>query len=155
MLIRKFIVCIYILISHFEIQGQQIDKAVAYAREILDPSQQQLPDTVTNALQDALHAWDAGQREVTQSCLYQALQNSGDLPRSAISVAVDTHGEPLTSREREVLRLIASGLSNEEIAAQLTVGVSTIKKHINHMFSKLGVDSRTRAIVRAKEMNLL
>ena len=54
----------------------------------------------------------------------------------------------------EVLRLLVSGASNQEIADQLFIGVSTVKKHINHIFGKLGVESRTQAIVRAHALNL-
>jgi ATP/maltotriose-dependent transcriptional regulator MalT len=63
--------------------------------------------------------------------------------------------DPLTKRELEVLQLIAAGLSNQEIAEQLVVAVSTVKKHINRMYSKLGVKRRTQAVARARELNLL
>jgi LuxR family maltose regulon positive regulatory protein len=63
--------------------------------------------------------------------------------------------EPLSEREREVLRLVAAGLSNQDIAARLIVGVSTVKKHINNIFGKLAVRSRTQALARARELNLL
>jgi ATP/maltotriose-dependent transcriptional regulator MalT len=63
--------------------------------------------------------------------------------------------DPLSERELEVLQLIAAGLSNDEIAQQLFVGMSTVKTHINHLYSKLSVTSRTQAIVRAAELNLL
>jgi LuxR family maltose regulon positive regulatory protein len=63
--------------------------------------------------------------------------------------------EPLSEREREVLALVAEGLSNQEIAARLVVGVSTVKKHINNIFGKLAVRSRTQALARARELNLL
>ncbi len=63
--------------------------------------------------------------------------------------------EPLSQREIEVLRLIANGLSNQEIAQQLVVGMSTVKTHINHIFSKLGAASRKQAIARAQELGLL
>jgi predicted ATPase/DNA-binding CsgD family transcriptional regulator len=63
--------------------------------------------------------------------------------------------DPLTKRELEVLRLIAAGLSNREIAERLFIGLSTVKKHINRMYSKLGVKRRTQAIIRARELNLL
>ena len=62
--------------------------------------------------------------------------------------------ELLSERELEVLRLLASGASNQEIAEQLFIGVSTVKKHVNHIFDKLSVESRTQAIVRARELNL-
>jgi LuxR family maltose regulon positive regulatory protein len=63
--------------------------------------------------------------------------------------------EPLSERELEVLRLIAAGLSNREIAAELVIAVGTVKRHINHIYGKLGVHSRTQALVRARELSLL
>jgi len=63
--------------------------------------------------------------------------------------------EPLSERELEILRLIADGRSNDEIAAQLYVALSTVKKHINHIYDKLGVTSRTQAVARARELGLL
>jgi len=63
--------------------------------------------------------------------------------------------EPFTARELEVLRLIADGLSNPEIAERLVVGVSTVKKHVNHIFSKLDAKSRAQAIIRARALDLL
>jgi LuxR family maltose regulon positive regulatory protein len=63
--------------------------------------------------------------------------------------------EPLSKREMEVLRLIAAGLSNSEIAARLVVAPSTIKTHINNLYGKLGVSRRTQALARAQELGLL
>lgn len=63
--------------------------------------------------------------------------------------------EPLSERELEVLRLVAAGLSNREIAEELVVAVSTVKSHANHIFGKLGVKSRTQAVAQAKELGLL
>jgi LuxR family maltose regulon positive regulatory protein len=63
--------------------------------------------------------------------------------------------EPLSSREQEVLQLIADGLSNGEIAARLFVTVGTVKTHVNHIFGKLDVTSRTQAIGRARALRLL
>jgi len=63
--------------------------------------------------------------------------------------------EPLTERELEVLRLIAGGLSNREIAQQLVVAVSTVKSHINHLYGKLEVKNRTQAVARGRTLGLL
>lgn len=63
--------------------------------------------------------------------------------------------EPLSERELEVLRLVASGLSNNEIAERLVVGVSTIKTHINHIYGKLDVATRTQAILQAQKIRLI
>lgn len=62
---------------------------------------------------------------------------------------------PLNEREIEVLRLIAEGLSNNEIAERLVIALSTVKWHINNLFGKLGVHSRTQAVAQAKELGLL
>jgi LuxR family maltose regulon positive regulatory protein len=63
--------------------------------------------------------------------------------------------EPLSERELEVLALIAAGKANQEIAAKLYVSTSTVKTHINRLYRKLGARSRTQAIARAKEVDLL
>ncbi|HEX2915778.1 MAG TPA: LuxR C-terminal-related transcriptional regulator [Chloroflexia bacterium] len=63
--------------------------------------------------------------------------------------------EKPSERELEVLRLIAAGLSNQEIAERLVISPNTIKAHINKIYGKLDVSSRTQAILRARELNLL
>jgi LuxR family maltose regulon positive regulatory protein len=63
--------------------------------------------------------------------------------------------EPLSERELEVLCLIVAGLSNPEIAEELVIAVSTVKSHVNHIYGKLGVESRTQAVARARELELL
>ena len=63
--------------------------------------------------------------------------------------------EPLTQREREVLRLLLEGASNREIARRLVLSVNTVKRHVYNLCGKLGVQSRTQAIIRARTLNLL
>ena len=63
--------------------------------------------------------------------------------------------DPLTKREMEILSLIATGLKNKEIAATLFISLNTVHYHTKNLYSKLGVNSRTQAITRAKELNLL
>src|SRR5712692_1622134 len=58
--------------------------------------------------------------------------------------------DPLSGRELEVLQLVAAGASNQEIARALVVAPGTVKLHVSHILSKLGVKSRTRAILRAR-----
>ena len=68
-------------------------------------------------------------------------------------------GRPSRQKQKvsslEVLALISAGRSNKEIAGELFHSMSTIKTHINRLYRKLGARSRTRAVVRAREMNLL
>ncbi|MFJ4173073.1 response regulator [Microbacterium sp. NPDC089696] len=61
----------------------------------------------------------------------------------------------LTPRELEVLRLVAAGRSNPEIARELFIGEATVKTHLIHVFEKLGVSDRTRAVTLALELGLL
>jgi LuxR family maltose regulon positive regulatory protein len=63
--------------------------------------------------------------------------------------------DPLTERELEVLRLLAEGLSNKEIATRLVVAPSTIKQHLKNVYGKLDVHSRTQAVARGRELELL
>jgi LuxR family maltose regulon positive regulatory protein len=63
--------------------------------------------------------------------------------------------EPLSPRELEVLRLIAQGLSNQEISERLFLVLGTVKGHTHKIFGKLGVQRRTEAIARARELGLM
>ncbi len=63
--------------------------------------------------------------------------------------------EPLTEREHEIVRLLAVGLTNAEIASQLYISVETVKKHAGNIYAKLGVRNRTEAVSRARAFDLL
>lgn len=63
--------------------------------------------------------------------------------------------EPLSGRELEVLRLLADGTSNREIAARLFIAEGTVKNHLTNILGKLGVRDRTQAALRARELDLL
>lgn len=63
--------------------------------------------------------------------------------------------EPLSEREQEVLRLLAVGLHNPEIARMLTVSENTVKAHVKHIYRKLGVNDRVQATNRARELGLV
>jgi LuxR family maltose regulon positive regulatory protein len=63
--------------------------------------------------------------------------------------------EPLSDRELEVLRLVAAGMANKEIAEQLFLAVGTVKRHVFNLYGKLGVTSRMSAVARARDLGLL
>ena len=61
--------------------------------------------------------------------------------------------DPLTSRELEVLQMLAAGKSNQAIAGELVVTLDTVKKHVSHLLGKLGAANRTEAVTRARELD--
>jgi LuxR family maltose regulon positive regulatory protein len=63
--------------------------------------------------------------------------------------------EPITGRELEVLRLLAAGASNKQIAEELVLVTGTVKAHLLNIYRKLDVHNRTQAVARARELNLL
>ncbi len=76
-------------------------------------------------------------------------------PRPQLGAAGDDTTETLTPRELEVLRLLAQGRSNQAIANELVVAVGTVKRHVNSLFGKLGVQSRLEAVARARALDLV
>jgi LuxR family maltose regulon positive regulatory protein len=90
-------------------------------------------------------------------------QREKEIDRALVALASQSHGlpisqplvEPLSARELEVLRLIANGKSNTEVARTLVIAISTVKTHTNSIFSKLQVSSRTQAIALARDLHLL
>jgi ATP/maltotriose-dependent transcriptional regulator MalT len=101
-------------------------------------------------------AREQGKQFDVEATISQLLTELSQLVQDApASSALPPLYDALTEREIEVLRLIAAGLSNYDIAVRLFVGVSTVKKHINHIFDKLDVKSRTQALLRARELRLL
>jgi LuxR family maltose regulon positive regulatory protein len=76
-------------------------------------------------------------------------------PGSRAAVAPPGMAEPLTGRELEVLRLLAAGSSNQEIARELFVALDTVKKHVTHVLGKLGAANRTEAAARARQLGLI
>jgi LuxR family maltose regulon positive regulatory protein len=63
--------------------------------------------------------------------------------------------EPLSAREREVLQLIAEGLTNQDVAARLYLSLHTVKVHARNIYAKLGVTSRTQAVAKGKALGIL
>jgi len=112
-----------------------------------------LKRTSPEDLTAAVHRVSAGEallspsvtRRVIDQMATRPLARSGDDPRLA----------ELTAREREVLELIARGLSNREIAAQLVVEETTVKTHVKRVLSKLGVRDRVHAVIVAYETGVV
>jgi DNA-binding NarL/FixJ family response regulator len=113
-----------------------------------------LKDTPSEKLIEAIHAAARGESFLEPSIAAKVLaefnrMSPGQAPSSP-SLA-----EPLSDRERQVLRLLASGASNREIAAALVIAEGTAKNHVTSILAKLGVRDRTQAALRARELGLL
>jgi LuxR family maltose regulon positive regulatory protein len=81
----------------------------------------------------------------------------GERPASELPLSASGAGvlvEPLTEREREVLRLLMEGASNREIAQRLVLSINTVKRHVYNICGKLGVQSRTQVLVKARALKL-
>ena len=102
-------------------------------------------DASAEEIEQAIRALAAGRTHLDptiQQRLVAAVLDSQPAPRA------HTHALPddLTPREAEVLKLIAAGLSNAEIAAALVVSAATVKTHVNHVFAKTGARDRAQAV---------
>jgi DNA-binding NarL/FixJ family response regulator len=93
----------------------------------------------------------AGGATVFQPAVTERLLRAG----SALRVAADAPREALTTREAEIVRLMAGGYSNREIAEALGTAEGTVKNHVSSILAKFGVRDRTRAVLRALEVGLL
>ncbi len=76
-------------------------------------------------------------------------------PTSISPLQIDPFLDPLSDRELEVLRLVADGASNRDIAKDLFLAVPTVKKHVSNIMSKLNAGSRTQAVAEARTLGLL
>jgi LuxR family maltose regulon positive regulatory protein len=82
-------------------------------------------------------------------------QADAEPPQKRAAAGPPGLAEPLTDRELEVLRLLAAGRSNQQIAHDLVVALDTVKKHVTHVLGKLSATNRTEAAARARELGLI
>lgn len=122
-----------------------------------------LKDSSKRQLLDAVQGVLSGDSPLNQELAMRLLQRLADEKRQNMEPLTEsikkrqeeTLVEPLTDREIEVLRLLALGKTNRQVAQELLVSLSTIKTHIQRVIIKLGVSDRTQAAVRAAELGLL
>jgi len=119
-----------------------------------------LKDTPSARLLDAIRAAARGETFLQPSVAAKVV---AEFTRLADQAPAQTSGqraaaalpEPLTERELEILRLVAGGASNKEIAGQLFLAEGTVKNHVTSLLGKLGVNGRMQAANRARELGLL
>ncbi|MBE2225657.1 MAG: response regulator transcription factor [Anaerolineae bacterium] len=105
-----------------------------------------LKDVSIDILGGAIRSAAAGQSVLSEQATQALIQKSGGQPKL---------GTDLSSREREVLALVAEGLNNTEIADQLVISPNTVRNHVSTCTSKLGASNRAQAAVLAMKNHLI
>jgi DNA-binding NarL/FixJ family response regulator len=111
-----------------------------------------LKRTAPEDLLAAIHTIAAGDSLLSPSVTSRVIERMAQQP--APDESIDIRLEELTRREREVLELVARGLSNGEIAAALVIEESTVKTHVKRVLAKLGARDRVQAVIFAYESGL-
>ena len=111
-----------------------------------------LKDVPLEELVDGIKQVAAGKTIVRPQITQRILEGVDDLKNEFMSF---DRPDPLTNRETEILRLMAGGFSNKEIANSIFVAEGTVKNHVSNILSKLGVRDRTRAVLKALELGLI
>lgn len=111
-------------------------------------------DATAEEIEEAIRALAAGRTHLDPQIQERLVAAVADQPHTAPTGTDAVLPDDLTPREAEVLKLIAAGMSNAEIAATLVVSDATVKTHINHVFAKTGARDRAQAVRYAYEHGL-
>jgi DNA-binding NarL/FixJ family response regulator len=114
-----------------------------------------LKDVSSARLVEAVHAAARGESVLQPSVAAKVVARFAQLPDTESAQRPQPLVVPLSDRELEVLRLLADGRSNREIAADLFLAEGTVKNHVTNVLSKLGARDRTQAALRARALGLL
>ena len=112
-----------------------------------------LKDAPTDKLYEAIRGAARGESMLQPSVAARLVAEFSRLSEQAPAWTQSLQ-DPLSPRELEVLRLLATGATNKEIAAKLVVAEGTVKNHVTNVFNKLGVNDRTSAAIKARELGL-
>jgi len=114
-----------------------------------------LKDVSAEKLFEAIRAANRGEVFLLPSITAKVLAEFSRLARRPAASQMDELIEPLSTRELEILRLVATGVSNKEIAENLVIAEGTVKNHLTSIFSKLDVKDRMQAVIRATDLGLI
>jgi DNA-binding NarL/FixJ family response regulator len=113
-----------------------------------------LKDVSSEKLFEAIRAADRGEYFMLPSITSKVMAEFSRLSRMA-PAPVEALAEPLSPRETEILRLVATGASNRDIAEMLVIAEGTVKNHLTNILGKLGVKDRMQAVIKAREFGLI
>jgi DNA-binding NarL/FixJ family response regulator len=113
-----------------------------------------LKDAPSEKLAEAIRVAARGETFLQPSVAAKVVAEFARLTRKTVEYS-NSFSEPLSEREVEILRLIASGGSNREIAEALFLAEGTVKNHVTNILGKLGVRDRTQAAIKAKDIGLV
>jgi len=152
-------------LSVVRLRAGQTTEAVAELRRVLDVSAQgRLHQTILDEGPDIGPLLTACEETIDRAgvsadltsyvngllAAWRLRYQSGTEPSSRSGLA-----DPLSAREGAILNLIAQGLANKEIARNLAIAPETVKSHVKHIFTKLGVEKRAQAVARAQSLGLV
>jgi DNA-binding NarL/FixJ family response regulator len=151
---------IVLMVTSFEDLDYLLESLIAGAGYILKGA---TPEEIVEATQKALSGESPlNQRQAAQllNYLVDRMKEEGTIRRDLVPEGFPEEAPEsfppglLTPREKEVLRLVALGWTNRQIAQELSIALSTVKNHVQHIIAKLDVSDRTQASVRAVELGL-
>jgi len=114
-----------------------------------------LKDVSSDKLVEAIQAAKAGQYFLLPSITAKVVSEFSKISKPARKTRNEVMPDPLSPREIEILRIVAQGASNKEIAEHLFISEGTVKNHLSSILSKLGVRDRMQAILKAREYGII
>ena len=154
-----WLIQVYILQAVMEKRDGNAQSAISYLKKSLGLAE---PEGYMRVfldegpqIRDLLMTINLESKENALNEYIQRLLVAFDTQTTSNTSAQQTLPALLSERELEVLNLIASGASNKKIASELVIAIGTVKRHTVNIFNKLGVENRTQAVAKARELKLI
>ncbi|GAP20334.1 response regulator [Leptolinea tardivitalis] len=113
-----------------------------------------LKDVASQKLFEAIYAANRGEYFLMPSVTARVMAEFSRLPRSQ-PVQPASIPSPLSDREKQILKMVAQGASNKEIAEELVIAEGTVKNHLSNIFDKLEARDRMQAVIKSKELGII
>lgn len=113
-----------------------------------------LKDVPSQKLFEAIYAASRGEYFLMPSVTARVMAEFSRLPRTQVTQTTPIQS-PLSEREKQILKMVAMGASNKEIAEELVIAEGTVKNHLSNIFDKLEARDRMQAVLKSKELGIL